>query len=100
MTGLAAAQGAGRGGSLRPPDDLVRYLGALVLVGVAYYVGARVGLTLSLVERNVTPVWPPTGIAVAAFLLVGRSLWPGVAVAASADVRAPTGQIWMVLPEK
>jgi serine phosphatase RsbU (regulator of sigma subunit)/anti-sigma regulatory factor (Ser/Thr protein kinase) len=53
-------------------------------VGVVYYVGARVGLTLSLVERNVTPLWPPTGIAVAAFLLLGRSLWPGVAVAAFA----------------
>jgi serine phosphatase RsbU (regulator of sigma subunit) len=68
----------------RPDRALLRYLGALVLVGVAYYVGARVGLTLSLVERNVTPLWPPTGIAVAAFLVVGRSLWPGVAVAAFA----------------
>jgi serine phosphatase RsbU (regulator of sigma subunit)/anti-sigma regulatory factor (Ser/Thr protein kinase) len=84
MTGRAVAQEAGRDGGLRPRDDLARYLGALVLVGVAYYVGARAGLTLSLVERNVTPLWPPTGIAVAAFLLMGRSLWPGVAVAAFA----------------
>jgi serine phosphatase RsbU (regulator of sigma subunit) len=63
---------------------LVRYVGALVVVGATYYVGARIGLTLSLVERNVTPLWPPTGIAVAAFLLVGRWLWPGVTVAAFA----------------
>ncbi|WP_220453985.1 SpoIIE family protein phosphatase [Nocardioides immobilis] len=69
---------------MRSRRDLVRYLVALVLVAVAYYVGARVGLTLSLVERNVTPLWPPTGIAVAAFLVLGRSLWPGVAVAAFA----------------
>ena len=53
-------------------------LGALVLVGVAYYLGARLGLSLSLVEHNVTPLWPPTGIAVAAFLLFGRSLWPAL----------------------
>jgi serine phosphatase RsbU (regulator of sigma subunit)/anti-sigma regulatory factor (Ser/Thr protein kinase) len=53
-------------------------------VGLVYYAGARVGLTLSLVERNVTPLWPPTGIAVAAFLLLGRSSWPSVAVAAFA----------------
>jgi PAS domain S-box-containing protein len=37
-----------------------------------------------LVERNVTPLWPPTGIAVAAFLIWGRFVWPGVALAALA----------------
>ncbi len=84
MTGLANDAGLSVFSGMRPRHDLVRYLGALVLVGVAYYVGARVGLTLSLVERNVTPLWPPTGIAVAAFLVLGRSLWPGVAVAAFA----------------
>ena len=56
----------------------------MVLVGVAYYLGARLGLSLSLVENNVTPLWPPTGIAVAAFLVFGRGLWPAVAVAALA----------------
>lgn len=61
-----------------------RTLAALILVGVAYYLGARVGLSLSLVEQNVTPLWPPTGIALAAFLLLGRSMWPGVALAALA----------------
>jgi len=64
--------------------DLARHVGRLALVGGAYYLGARLGLTLSLVERNVTPLWPPTGIAVAAFLLMGRSMWPGVALAAFA----------------
>jgi serine phosphatase RsbU (regulator of sigma subunit)/integral membrane sensor domain MASE1 len=57
---------------------------ALVVVAVSYYLGARLGLQLSLVEENVTPLWPPTGIAVAAFLLFGRSMWPAVAVAALA----------------
>ena len=55
---------------------------AIILVGVAYYVGARLGLGLSLVSHNVTPLWPPTGIAVAAFVVYGRSTWPGVALAA------------------
>ena len=91
MTALAQARGRWRVDSLPSGRALVRYLGALVLVGVAYYIGARVGLTLSLVERNVTPLWPPTGIAVVAFLLFGRSLWPGVAVAAFA-VNLPIGE--------
>jgi serine phosphatase RsbU (regulator of sigma subunit) len=84
MTALAQARGRWRVDGLLSGRALARYFGALVLVGAAYYIGARVGLTLSLVERNVTPLWPPTGIAVAAFLLFGRSLWPGVAVAAFA----------------
>ena len=67
---------------VRPP--LARHLGAIALVGAAYYLGARLGLSLSLVEENVTPLWPPTGIAVAAFLVLGRSVWPGVALAAFA----------------
>ena len=91
MTALAQARGRWRVDGLPSGRALVRYLGALVLVGAAYYIGARVGLTLSLVERNVTPLWPPTGIAVAAFLLFGRSLWPGVAVAAFA-VNLPIGE--------
>ncbi|MGW7681696.1 SpoIIE family protein phosphatase [Kribbella sp. NPDC054772] len=56
----------------------------IVLVGAAYYFGARLGLRLSLVERNITPLWPPSGIALAAFLLLGRSVWPGVTLAALA----------------
>ena len=84
MTGLGSDAGLPVVPAARPPRDLGRYLGALVVVAAAYYVGARLGLTLSLVERNVTPLWPPTGIAVAAFLVVGRWLWPGVAVAAFA----------------
>lgn len=59
-------------------------LWVLVLVGVGYYLGARLGLGLSLVEDVVTPLWPPTGIALAAFLIWGRWLWPVVFAAAFA----------------
>jgi serine phosphatase RsbU (regulator of sigma subunit)/anti-sigma regulatory factor (Ser/Thr protein kinase) len=80
-TGVSWASGALR---LRVPGDLGRTAAAAVLVGAAYYLGARLGLSLSLVERNVTPLWPPSGIALAAFLILGRSVWPGVALAALA----------------
>lgn len=63
-------------------DGATRRAGLLLLVGLAYYAAARLGLDLSLVEHNVTPLWPPTGIAVAAFVLLGRGMWPAVAVAA------------------
>ncbi|HET9249985.1 MAG TPA: SpoIIE family protein phosphatase [Actinomycetota bacterium] len=59
-------------------DDLV----AVVVLGVLYYAAARLGLRLAIVEENITPLWPPTGLALVAFLRYGRRLWPGVAIAA------------------
>ncbi|HET7308776.1 MAG TPA: MASE1 domain-containing protein, partial [Actinomycetota bacterium] len=59
-------------------DDLV----AILVLGVLYYAAARLGLRLALVEDNITPLWPPTGLALVAFLRYGRRLWPGVAIAA------------------
>ncbi len=53
----------------------------LALVAVTYYAGAQLGLSLALYNSQVTPFWPPTGIALAALLLWGRSMWPAVAVA-------------------
>ena len=54
---------------------------ALVILALAaVYVGAaRLGLLLALPpERKVTAVWPPSGIALAALLLLGVRVWPGV----------------------
>jgi PAS domain S-box-containing protein len=51
-------------------------------VAVLYYVTARLSLRLALVGENVTPLWPPTGIALVAFLVLGRGIWPGVVLAA------------------
>ncbi|WP_377272726.1 MASE1 domain-containing protein [Peterkaempfera sp. SMS 1(5)a] len=56
-------------------------LGILALAG-AYYGCARAGLVLHIVENQVTPYWPPTGLAVAALLLFGLRLWPGITLAA------------------
>src|SRR5918994_7571397 len=59
-------------------DDLV----AMLVLGVLYYAAARIGLRLAVVEENITPLWPPTGLALVAFLRYGRRLWPRVAIAA------------------
>ena len=62
----------------------------LALVAAAYFVAARLGLELALVNGQVTPVWPPTGIALVAILLFGVRVWPAIAVAAFA-VNLPIG---------
>jgi len=51
-------------------------------IAAAYCVAAQLGLSIGVV-RQVTTVWPPTGIALAATLLLGaRRAWPGIALGA------------------
>ncbi|MFF9473927.1 MASE1 domain-containing protein [Streptomyces roseolus] len=51
-------------------------------VALCYYAAGRLGLLGRLVVEGavVTPIWPPTGVAVAALLLLGARVWPGVAL--------------------
>jgi signal transduction histidine kinase len=58
------------------------YVGQVVVVAVFYIVAARAGLQLDAVSGFATLVWPPTGIALAALLLGGYRLWPGIFVGA------------------
>src|SRR4029079_9435157 len=58
------------------------YLLRIVVLAGAYYVAAKLGLTLAFANRSVTAVWPPTGIALAALVLWGYRYWPGVAIGA------------------
>ena len=53
-----------------------------VLLFVAYFATARLGLLMDAVAGFATLVWPPTGIALAALFLFGARLWPGVLVGA------------------
>jgi integral membrane sensor domain MASE1/serine phosphatase RsbU (regulator of sigma subunit) len=52
------------------------------VIAGAYYGSAKVGLDLAFATSSVTAVWPPTGIALAALVLWGASVWPGVALGA------------------
>ncbi len=59
-----------------------RYPALVAGLAVLYFLAARAGLTFAFVHTSATTVWPPTGIALAALLLFGRSLWPGVFIGA------------------
>jgi len=48
------------------------------LLAVVYFGAAKLGLRLAFVNASASPVWPPTGIALAALLLYGYRLWPGI----------------------
>ncbi len=48
-------------------------------IALGYVAGARLGVLLALLpDWNVTLVWPPSGVALAAVLLGGRNALPGI----------------------
>jgi signal transduction histidine kinase len=47
-----------------------------------YFAAGRLGLSVPFTSGNVSPVWPPSGLALAAVLLWGYGVWPGIAVGA------------------
>jgi len=53
-------------------------------LAVVYYFAARLGLMMDAVAGFATLVWPATGIALAALVIFGYRLWPGVFVGAFA----------------
>src|SRR5204862_952693 len=59
----------------RVPSQLGGDALKIVLLAAAYYGTAILSLRLALVRGQVTPIWPPTGIALVALLVFGRRLW-------------------------
>src|SRR3989441_7379252 len=61
---------------------LLRSIGLSAAIALLYFAAAQCGLSLASVHTNVSPVWPPTGIAIAALLLLGYRVWPGILLGA------------------
>jgi diguanylate cyclase (GGDEF)-like protein len=67
----------------------IRNLGTLrspvlkqILIGMgvcaAYVLAAKLSLRLASVHPSATPVWPPTGIAIATLVALGLRFWPAI----------------------
>lgn len=54
---------------------------AALLIAV-YVVVAKLGLRYATIGPSISPVWPPTGLAIAGLLLLGLRYWPAVLVGA------------------
>src|SRR5436190_10974591 len=61
---------------------MVYWFSSILVLAGTYYVAAKLGLALAFSAEQVSIVWPPTGIALAAVLLFGYRLWPGIALGA------------------
>jgi signal transduction histidine kinase/CheY-like chemotaxis protein len=61
----------------------VKRAALLVAVAAVYVLAGKIGLQyFAFADASASPVWPPAGIALAAFLLVGGRVWPGIFLAA------------------
>ncbi|HEX4353577.1 MAG TPA: MASE1 domain-containing protein, partial [Polyangiales bacterium] len=59
-------------------NSLASHLAIQALVALAYFGSAKLGFLLASSTKQVTAVWPPTGIATVSLLILGRRTWPAV----------------------
>src|SRR6476659_3584833 len=58
------------------------YAFEVVALAAVYYAAARLGLRYASIGQSISLVWPPTGLALAALIVLGRRAWPGIAAGA------------------
>src|SRR3989449_3876724 len=68
--------------SLAPMSQSLRRVALLFGLAALYYVAAKLGLRFAYINSSVTTIWPPAGIALAAFVLLGYRVWPAILGAA------------------
>jgi PAS domain S-box-containing protein len=66
----------------RTPSGLLGTPALVATLTAVYFLAGKLGLQLAFVHGSATAVWPPTGIALAALLLFGYRVWPGVLLGA------------------
>lgn len=66
----------------RSTERSLHELATLVLLAIVYFVVAKGGLALASIHPSASPVWPPSGVALAALVLGGSRLWPSICVGA------------------
>jgi diguanylate cyclase (GGDEF)-like protein len=59
-----------------------RKFAAIGVLAALYFLAGKLGLALAVVHASVSAVWPATGIALAAFLVLGYDAWPGILLGA------------------
>jgi PAS domain S-box-containing protein len=72
---------------------IARYLATLIVVAGAYYVLAKLGLRLASINPSASPIWAPTGLALAAVLLGGLRIWPAIFIGALAANATTAGTL-------
>ena len=61
-------------------SEHLRYVSLLAVFTLAYVLTGMVGLFIQTGHEGITPIWPPSGIALYAFLRFGPRMWPLVVI--------------------
>jgi diguanylate cyclase (GGDEF)-like protein len=73
--------------------ETVSDLASLGVLTLVYFAAARLGLQVAYLNPSATPVWPPTGIALAALLVLGYRVSPAIWLGAFLANLATTGAL-------
>src|SRR5438034_9893458 len=68
--------------SRKTASTALRWSARALALAAAYFVVAKIGLRYATIGPSISPVWPPTGLAVAALVLVGPGYWPAILLGA------------------
>jgi diguanylate cyclase (GGDEF)-like protein len=66
---------------------------AIIVLAVVYFVAAKLSFSLVFTDSDATPVGLCSGIALAALLLRGNTIWPGILLGAFAANYMATGSV-------
>ena len=64
------------------PRERLVHVGRVLLLAVVYVLLSRIGPALMPIHGFASLIWPDSGVSLAALLLGGYRLWPGVAIGA------------------
>lgn len=62
--------------------SLLLKLAIIAFLVMLYFFAGKLGLSMAFVNPSATAVWPPSGIALVAFLILGEYVWPGILLGA------------------
>ncbi len=80
--------------SLGQMSQSLRRVALLFGLAGVYYFAAKLGLRFAFINSSVTTIWPPAGIALAAFVLLGYGVWPAILAGAFFANISTTGAVF------
>src|SRR3954464_933681 len=80
-------------GQQKPLIEALRF----VLVSLSYFLVAILGLQLAYVHPSASPIWPATGVAIAAVLLWGYRIAPAIFIGAFVANQLIAGSVFTSL---
>ena len=65
----------------------------LIAIAASYFAVAELDLLLPSINPTATPLWPPTGLALALILLRGYRIWPAILLGSVASSAMAAGTL-------